>query len=104
MRQIRREKRGLELRRWRWGDKDLNLRDKAGEAGVFPVGKGQSQVARSCAETEQPLRMDEQTGRTQEVFRVRVGSLLWTHLSDSAFRAGRPQREQDGRQAAGAAQ
>lgn len=54
--------------------------------GGFQVGKGESRsgVARNSAETEQ-------TGRTQEV----SGSLLWTHLSDSAFRAGRPQREED---------
>lgn len=53
-------------------------------------------ASRPRPETEQAGKgFDEQTGSTQEVFGVGVGSVLWTHLSYSAFRAGRPQREED---------
>lgn len=37
-------------------------------------------------------QVDKQTGRKPAAFPVGVRSVLWTQLSDSAFRAGRPER------------
>lgn len=96
--EIGRERWELHRRRWRWSDKDCSLGDKASEAAVFRVWKGRGKEGGGqgfCRDAAGGKRIDGQTGRKPEVFHVGVGTVLWTQLSDSAFRAGRPQREED---------
>lgn len=76
-----------ELQR-RWRDKDSRLGDKASVEALFHVGKGEGRREEGGGGKQ----VDRQTGRKTAVLPVGVGSVLWTQLSDSAFRAGRPER------------